>query len=347
LDKKLKVDASARKTEPKRKRSKWEVERWRRNLVLAIISLTIVAAVGIIAYGYYVNRIKPWHQPIVRVNDTVFDMRYFVGMLRLWGVGQNPSAGVEAAQQTAATMISNELMKHGAQRQFGINASQEAVEGEIRGIFGLEVTDADFEQKYRDALKNLADMGLSEAEFRRLYGDSLAEPQILRTELLARIGEERYPVDGLFPHVHVQAILVTGSDNATAVKARWSEGITELSTAFPDARYYPTKEGLEWLPKGIESSAFDDYAFGEGCKTENLGAISDPIEDSDESGKFWVIQVLGAADRPLSEDHRAEFTGEALNDWLENEKKAESNEVVNYLEGPDGYEKIYWALDNV
>ena len=31
----------------------------------------------------------------VRVNDTVFDVEYFVGMLRLWGVGENPSAGVE------------------------------------------------------------------------------------------------------------------------------------------------------------------------------------------------------------------------------------------------------------
>ncbi len=347
MDKKLKVDASARKADPKRKRSKWEVERRRRNLVLAIISLTIIAAVGIIAYGYYATRIKPWHQPIVRVNDTVFDMEYFVGMLRLSGVGQNPSAGVETAQQTAATMISNELMKQGAQKQFDIAASREAVEGEIREVFGLEVTDEDFEQKYQDALRTLADMGLSEEDFRRLWGDSVAEPAVLGRELMSRIGDEEYPVDGLFPHVHVQAILVTGSDNATAAKARWSEGMTQLSTDFPDARYYPTKEGVEWLPKGIESTSFDDYAFGEGAKTENLGLISDPIEDSDESGKFWVIQVLGAADRPLSEDDRNELTDEALNEWLENEKNPEVNEVINYLEGGDGYKKIRWALDNV
>jgi hypothetical protein len=347
LDKKLKVDASARKADPKRKRSKWEVERRRRNLVLAVISLAIISAVGIISYGYYVTRIKPWHQPIVRVNDTVFDMDYFVGMLRLWGVGENPSAGVEAAQQRVAEMIGNELMRQSAEKQFGLVASEESVEGKIREIFGSEKTDEEFEQEYRDVLKTLADMRLSEADFRRLYGDSVAQPQVLRTELLARIGEERYPADGLFSHVHVQAMLVTGSDNATAVKARWSEGITQLSTAFPEARYYPTKEGVEWLPKGIESTSFDDYAFGEGARTENLGLISDPIEDGDESGKFWVIQVLGTADRPLSEDDRNELTGAAFNEWLDNEKKPEVNEVINYLEGADGYEKIHWALDNV
>ena len=347
MDKKLKVDASARKADPKRKRSKWEAERRRRNFVLAVISLAIIAAVGIISYGYYVTRIKPWHQPIVRVNDTVFDMEYFVGMLRLWGVGENPSAGVEAGQQRVAEMISNELMRQGAEKQFGIVASQESVGGKIREIFGSEMTEEDFEQQYREVLGNLAEMGLSEGDFRRLYGDSVAEPQVLRTELLARIGEERYPADGLFPHVHVQAILVTGSDNATAVKARWSEGITQLSTAFSDARYYPTEEGVEWLPKGLESTSFDDYAFGEGARTENLGLISDPIEDSDETGKFWVIQVLGTMDRPLSDDHTSELTGAALNEWLDNQKKPEANEVINYLEGADGYEKIYWALDNV
>jgi hypothetical protein len=347
LDKKLKVDASARKGDPKRKRSKWEVERRRRNLVLSIISLAIISAVGIISYGYYVTRIKPWHQPIVRVNDTVFDMEYLVGMLRLWGVGQNPSAGVETAQQRAAEMISYELMKQGAEKQFGIVASQESVEGKIREIFGSEKTDEEYVQEYRDVLKTLADMGLSEADFRRLYGDGVAEPQVLQTELLARFGGERYPADGLFLHMHVQAILVTGSDNATAVKARWNEGVGELSTAFPDSRYYPTKEGVEWLPRGIESTAFDEYVFGEGAGTDRLGLVSDPIEDSDESGKFWVIQVLGRADRPLSEDHRNELTGAAFNEWLDNEKKPEVNEVINYLEGADGYEKIYWALDNV
>ncbi len=238
-------------------------------------------------------------------------------------------------------------MKQGAEKQFGIAASEESINGEIRGVFGSEITDEDFEQKYRVALRNLAGIGLSEEDFRRLWGDSVAEAAVLRRELLSRIGNEEYPMDGLFPHVHVQAILVTGSDNATAVKGRWGEGIKKLVEAFSASQYYPTEDGVEWVPRGIGSSAFDDYAFGEGAKAENLGLISDPIEDGEESGKFWVIQVLGTADRPLGEDHRAELTGEALNEWLDNERKPEVNEVVNYLEGGAGYERIYWALDNI
>lgn len=333
----------ARKAEPRRKRSRWEAERQRRNIILVVISLTIVSALGIVGYGYYDTRVKPWHQPIVKVNDTVLDMEYFVKMLRWSGVGQNPYTDVETAQQAAVTMISNELMKQSAEKQFGIVASEESVNGKIREIFSSEITDEDFEQKYREVLRNLAEGRLSEEDLRRLY----AEPAVLSRELLNRIGDEEYPVDGLFPHVHIRAILVTGSDNATAVKERWGEDMKQLAVAFSASQYYPTTDNVEWVPRGMESSAFDDYAFGEGANADNLGPISDPIEDSEESGKFWVIQVLGSADRPLSEDHRAALTGEALNEWLDNEKKPGVNEVVNSLEGVDGYERLYWAIDHV
>ena len=343
MDKKVGVGGLARKTEPKRRRSKWEVERRRRYIVLVIISLTIVSALAIIGYGYYVTRIKPWHQPIVKVNDTVLDMNYFVKMLRLSGVGQDPYGDVESAQQIAVTMISNELKRQGAQEQFGILVSEEAVNGKIREIFGSEVTDEDFEQKYKEVLTSLTKSELSEADFKR----KSVEPEVIRTELVNRIGEAKYPVDEVFPHVHVQAILVTGSDNATAVKERWSEGIGRLAEAFSDSQYYPTTDNVEWVPIGIESSAFDSYVFGEGSKEENLGRISDPIEDSEQSGSFWVIQVLGKDDRPLSDDHRDVLVGEAFNEWLDNEKKPEVNEVTNYLEGEAGYRKISWALENI
>jgi hypothetical protein len=343
LDKKVGVGGLARKTESKRGRSKWDVERRRRHIVLVIISLTIVSALAIIGYGYYATRIKPWHQPIVRVNDTVLDMDYFVKMLRLWGVGQDPYSDVESAQSIAVTMISNELMRRGAEEQFGIVVSEEAVNGKIREIFGSEMTDEEFEQKYKEVIASLAESGLSEGDFKRKY----VESEVIRTELLNRFGEAKYPVDEVFPHVHIQAILVVGSDNATAVRERWSEGIEQLAEAFSASSYYPTTDNVEWVSMGLESSALDDYVFGEGSKEENLGRISDPIEDSEQSGSFWVIQVLGKEGRPLSDDHRDVLIGKAFNEWLDNEKKPEVNEVINYLESEAGYGKISWALENV
>lgn len=341
LDKKQGFGGLARTGEPKRKPSKWEMERRRRQFVIAVIALTIVSALALVGYGYYATRIKPWHQPIVRVNDTVFDMDYFVKMLRLSGAGQNPYQDVGLAQSTALTLINHELMRQGAQEQFGIVVSEEAVNGKIRELFGSGITDEEFEQTYRGAMEYLADISVSEGDFKRLG----VEPEVIQSELLDRIGGADYPVSGLFPHARIQAILVVGSDNATVVKERWSEGIEQLAGDFSASRYYPNTDNVEWVPMGLESSTFDDYVFGEG--SDNLGWISDPIEDSEHSGSYWVVQVLGREDRPLDEEHRNVLVQQAFGEWLDDEKEPEVNAIINYVEGEAGLGKIDWALDNV
>ena len=331
----------ARIGEPRRKRSKWEMERRRRQIVIVVIALTIVSALALVGYGYYATRIKPWHQPIVRVNDTVLDMNDFVKMLRLSGAGQNPIQDVGLAQSAASTMINYELMRQGAVGQFGVVAGEEDVNGRIRELLGSGMTDEEFEQRYQEFMEGLAGSRVSEADVRRLG----VEPEVIQSELLDRIGDEAYPVSGLFTHARIQAILVVGSDNATVVKERWGEGIEQLAEDFSASRYYPNSDNVEWVPMGLESSTFDDYIFGEG--SDDLGRISEPIEDSENSGSYWIIQVLGKEDRPLSEGHRSAMTQQALDEWLDHEKRPEVNEIIDYVEGEAGLGKIDWALDNV
>jgi hypothetical protein len=317
------------------------MERRRRQIVIVVIALTIVSALALVGYGYYATRIKPWHQPIVRVNDTVFDMNYFVKMLRLSGAGQNPIQDVGLAQSAASTMINYELMRQGAVEQFGVVTGEEAVNGKIRELFGSGMTDEEFEQWYQGAMEDLADRRASEGDFKRLA----VEPEVIQSELLDRIGDEAYPVSASFTHARVQAILVVGSDNATVVKERWDEGIEQLAGDFSASRYYPNTDNVEWVPMGLESSTFDEYVFGKA--SDNLGWVSDPIEDSEHSGSYWVVQVLGKEDRPLSEEHRNVLVEQAFDEWLDNEKEPEVNEIINYVEGEAGLGKINWALDNV
>jgi hypothetical protein len=322
------------------------MERRRRQIVIVVIALTIVSALALVGYGYYATRIKPWHQPIVRVNDTVFDMNYFVKMLRMEMLlqilaGQNPSLGLGSAQSTAWTMTNHELMRQGAQEQFGIVVSGKAVNGKLRELFGSGITDEEFEEDYQGLMESVAEIGLSEWDFKRLW----VEPGVIYSEVLRHIGDEDYPVSGLLPHAHVQAILVVGSENATVAKERWSEGIEQLAGDFSASSYYPNTDNVEWVPMGLESSTFDDYVFGEG--SDNLGWVSDPIEDSEHSGSYWVVQVLGKEDRPLSEEHRNVLVQQAFDEWLDNEKEPEVNEIINYVEGEAGLGKIDWALDNV
>ncbi len=68
---------------PSRPRSKAETDKRRRALILLLIVLAVVSSLSVVGYGYYETSVKPWRQPIVKVNSTVIRMRTFVKMLRL------------------------------------------------------------------------------------------------------------------------------------------------------------------------------------------------------------------------------------------------------------------------
>ena len=79
-----------------------------------------------------------------------------------------------------------------------------------------------------------------------------------------------------------------------------------------------------------------------------LNDLSEPLyaETSKQSG-YWVIEVLASGDGTLIEEHRDIWTSDAFNDWFEEEINSEENDIVNYLDDENGYEKIFWALEHI
>jgi hypothetical protein len=336
VDKKRKTDVLARQRAPKRRRglSRWEKEIRQRLIVEAVIVVAIVAALVMVSYGYYASRIKPWHQPIVRVNDTVFDMNYFVKILRLYGL--NSSSDPSSVESVATAIENSELWKQGLKKEFDVTISDEAIEEKLQEMLSLySITAEELE-------KDLASVGISMEDFKQMY----IEPSLVQSELRQRIGDQDYPLDQEFEQVRVQAMLVVGADNATMVRDSWlaGEDFDTLVTDYSPSEYYPktSSDGttIEWIPQGIESAAFDDYAFADGADN---GTLSEPIPDSEGSDNYWLIKVLGKGSRLLSQDDRNTLIGNAWNKWLEDARSAETNEIVDYLD----YSKIYWALSHI
>jgi len=341
LDKKPKIEGLARKGASARGRSRWDREKRWLYIVEAIIVLTIVVVPAIVGYGYYDTRIKPWHQPIVRVNDTVFDMGYFVKVLRMYGL--TSTSDPSSAQTYAITIQDNELMKQGLEKDFGVVISDEAIQAKVRGLVVSDnATDEEFQQKYKEVLDYYAKMGVTERDLKQM----IVAPILIEEELRQRIGDQDYPADQEFEHVRVQAMLVAGADNATAVRDAWSTDgdFDKLVADYSPSKYYPNTSSdnttVEWIPRGIESAAFDDYAFAEG--SENV-TVSDAIPESEGSENYWLIKVLEKGSRLLSEGNRNTLISNAFDKWLEDAKSAEAEEIVSYLDDS----KIYWALDHI
>jgi hypothetical protein len=333
---------------PSRPRSKAETEKRRRVLIVLLIVLAVVSSVSVVGYGYYDTSIKPWHQRIIKVNGTVIEMRAFVKMLRLNGVTSS-----ESAQQMATVMEENELMRQGLD-QFGVDigdvTSGEAVEAKLREYFVLygmisdNATEDEFQEAYKEAEKSLKTGGVSMSDYRKLA----IEPELIREELQKQIGDAQYPATDNFEQAQVQALLITGSDNATQLRIRWEAGeaFDTLSTDNSVSSYQrdlaADNTTINWVARGIKSVAFDNYTF-----SATPGVLSDPIPDSDNPDNYWLIKVVTTASSPLSETDRSTFISKAFTKWLEDAKNSEDNDTVYYLSKKGGQAKLAWALDHV
>jgi flagellar basal body-associated protein FliL len=344
-----------RQSGPSRPRSKAETEKRRRLVIVLLIVLAVVSSVSVVGYGYYDTSIRPWHGRIVKVNGTVIEMRSFLKMFRLYGGASNPSTSL--AQQVVTSMEDNELMRQGLEDQFGVDigsvTSDEAVDAKLRAMLVSDnATDEEFNQQYDSLVANLKTYGLSAKDFRELY----IEPSLVQEEFQKQIGDRDYPVTDNFDHAQVQALLITGSDNATAVRDQWM-GAADQDAEFQllaadNATYKPVKKYLKtnednttivWVAKGIESTAFDNYTFS----VELDGEIGQPFPDSEGSENYWVIKVLARESRPLSESDRTTLISKASTKWLEDAKNSEDNVIVNYLDKKGGQAKLAWALAHV
>ena len=342
---------------PSRPRSKTETEKSRRLVIVLLIVVAVVASVSVVGYGYYDTNIRPWNQRIVKVNGTVIEMRAFVDTMRTWMLlyqmyGSSISPSSELAQYVASSMEKNELMRQGLEGEFGIDVgsvtTDSAVEARIRSMLVSEnATDEEFDKEY-DSFKTILkkSYGLSARDFKKLY----IEPSLVSEELQKQIGIRDYPSTDNLEHAQVQALLVTGADAATVLRARWEAGEDFDTLADEDSvseslgHITADNTTIEWVAKGIRSEAFDNYTFTE---VWSPVVISDPIQDSDSTGSYWLIRVVARESRPLSDGDRETLIGEAYSKWLEEVSDPENNDIVNYLGEEGGTAKLNWALDHV
>ena len=247
--------------------SKWQQQRRRQHLILGVGVLVIAAAIGIVGYGYYDTKVKPFNEPAIKVNDTTFDMGYFIEMLRLYGKGQDPYRVYEMADQVMTAIERDEVIRQGSS-SLGIKVDPKEIEEE------LEERDLPSDRIYRD----------------------LIEAQLL----LDKLREEQF--DPLIPseekHANVEALLLEDSEGALDVKARLEAG-EELSQIAEDLSLdsISKRKGgeLGWLPPGILGSMFNSPVLDETAFDHELElGVWKPIVDEAvrKSLGYWLIDVL-------------------------------------------------------
>ena len=165
-----------------------------------VIIAAVVFLAGILSwagYGYYKDRVEPWREVVIKVNDVPFTMEYFVKVLDVYTQGMEPESIYSMANyivnMVADNIIEAELLRQGAKN------------------LGIEVTSEEI------------DAGLKEYELpnERVYRDMISA-----TLLQEKLEEEYFgsQLPGTMEQAHVQVMLVESQEVATELIAEIEAG---------------------------------------------------------------------------------------------------------------------------
>jgi hypothetical protein len=262
------------KTELKQLPTKRQLSRWQRqqriqHIILIVGILFFVLIAGYIGYGYYSEQVKPFHQPVVKINGTTYDMDYYLKLLELYSKGKDATTTSSVAGNLIDIMKYSEAIKVGSQ-DLGFSVSTDEVNSALKSA---GIPD---DKVYREALSST----------------------LLAGKIMQDYFDPKVPTE--CEQAQVQALLVESEDMANKVAVRLGAGdnFTALAQTYS---LEPVTKGnggdLGWLPKGFAStllpgdlgnSLLKDIPF-------NLqpGVLSEPIYDETVNKElgYWLVEV--------------------------------------------------------
>ena len=250
----------------KRQLSGWQRQKRRQRIILGLGIFIVAAVLGIVGVGWYIGYYQPLHQIVIRVNDTEFNMDYYVKMLKFYGEGQPSYYMYSLADEVVIVIEQNELVKQGAMK-LGIVVSDKEVKEELKSH------DPPFNDVHRDIVRT----------------------QMVVSKLLDRHFEQTVPM--LAEQRYIMAMFLESESQATEVRARVEAGedFAELAGELSLDGFSKTNRGdLGWHPKDVlaelvATSIPGEYAFG-----SEVGVLSQPIYDEakTKSTGYWLIKIL-------------------------------------------------------
>ena len=242
----------------KHQAAKWQrQDRIRRIIIIASIAF-LVGIISYVSYEYYADKIKPFNEKVITVNDVSFDMKYYVNMLDAQTRELEPNNIYNYTYAVAQYIEDAELMRQGA-KELNITVSEK----EIQEVVGEQNFPKD--EVYRDIVETqLLSEKLSE------YFDSQLQDKMLQA--------------------NIQLMFVESEDVANKVIDRVKQGgnFTELVRELSYDNVTKEYDGnLGWLPEELMPQTI--------AETFNLtpGEISQPICDNSTSKDigYWLIKV--------------------------------------------------------
>ena len=301
---------------PKRQPPRWQRDRTIARLITIIVVAVVLVVLALVAYWAYSSQIAPWKEPIVKVNDTVIDMDYFIKRMR--------TVPQDTSEYTVVRQIQDgELARQGA-AQMGIGVLPgnitDAIESYLEANYGSvanpDPTPEQIDEWY-DHFRGFT--GFTEEEVRGLFEITLLEQQVwyyFRDNDVPETGK----------HVHLLLLIRPTEEEALDALQQLNAG-NETVTAELESG------DVGWVPRGILPE-IDDVAFD-----LEPGELRGPVSTDQGFGLIKVVEV--DEDMELQTNHRTTLANDVYVQWLEGLRL--SGTVEDYLDA----DNIAWARDHL
>ncbi len=255
----------------KRQLSHWQQQRKRQRIILGVGIFVVVAVSGIMGAGWYISHYQPLHQVVISVNNTEFNMDYYIKMLKYYGKDQ-PVSYMDALADVVVTVVGrNELVRQGA-LGLGIIVWDKEVDEKLKSY------DPPLSKDYRD----------------------IARTELLVSKLLDYF-EPAVPVSA--EQRHIMAVFLESERQAAEVRARIEAGedFAELAGGLSLDSFSKDEKGdLGWHPEDalvelLATSIPGEYAFG-----SEVGVLSQPVYDETKTRSvgYWLVKILDRKQEP-------------------------------------------------
>lgn len=300
-----------------------------KTIVIAAVVVFVIAAVA--GFAIYWNRVAPFRTVVLVVNNTSFDMRYFLKRVSLSSA--DPVAMFE-------TLMREEIIRQAATKPpYDFSVSKEDIEEFLKELARGEsasISDAEYNEWFRQQIN---ESRLTEAEFL-----SLAEANLLALRLTEYLAER---VPTVAEQVHLHMILVKDLATARVVIERFQNGeeFAALAREMSIAEQLKENGGdLGWRPRGSLSRIFAETAFDK----LDVGKISDPLFIDDESWAVIMVSERVPA-REIDPQSLQRVKAGVLEEWLRAERKKHDMAIHGFTNGYDTETDAWvrWQLERM
>lgn len=283
--------------------SRWEKQKKRQRIILIVGVSIIVAALLVIGVGWFLSQFLPMNQTVIKVNDTEFDMEYYVEMLKIYSWNQSESYIQYISDEVLKNIERNELVRQEALK-LGISISKDEVAEELKSF------DLPNDEVHRDIVRT----------------------QLIIRRLLEEYFDPQVPVTA--EQVHLMAMLLESEQQATEVRAKLEKGesFTELAGELSLDYLSKTNQGdFAWHPQVIFNELLPEMVVAHAFNAQ-AGTLSRPLYDEkvNKAVGYWLVKVVAMNEETEEAHVQALLLG----------SEAEAKDIVARVEGGEDFDAL-------